>query len=67
MKNNVLKAIALFGLTAAATVIITRYKKGAMKKLTGQQDTSANTNRHIPHGRHTIVKKRAQEMLHAGN
>ena len=64
MKTNLITAIALFGLTAAAAIIIAKYKKGAVKKVLANLPAD---DRHIPHGRHSIVKRRALEMLHAGN
>ena len=68
MKTNILKAMALFGFTAAAAIIIAKYKKGAAKRALADLTTGGSADdRHIPHGRHTIVKKRAHEMLHAEN
>jgi len=67
MKTDIIKAIALFGFTAAAAIIIAKYKKAALKKALANLPTGGADERHIPHGRHSIVKRRALEMLHAGN
>lgn len=64
MKKDTIKAIAIFGLTAAATIIITRLKKKS-RASQNQIASKDSTGKRFPHGRHTIVKRRALEALHS--
>lgn len=63
MKKNILKAIVLLSVAGAATIIIAKLKR---HRATASNETGNNdlTGKRIPHGRHSITKRRALEALH---
>lgn len=62
MKKSVFTVVALLGLTAATTMIVTIKAKRNKKAKADNPDSHSTSQKHMPKGRHTAVRKRIHDV-----